>query len=130
MQTKHLIISIIFLITLLAVLTNPTPERHKEAFKNKIYEYIQGPITEDLTKAKTRGEEMVLSAELLFGSKIIDMILDNLISSDNYLLFSTTKISFEGKSKIIGYGAFGNIFLSEELDKNMEQFIKETMKAK
>ena len=130
MQTKHLIIAIIFLISLLAVLTNPTPERHKEAFKNKIYEYLQRPITEDLTKAKTRGEEMVLSAELLFGSKIIDMILDNLISSDNYLLFSTTKISFEGKSKIIGYGAFGNIFLSEELDKNMEQFIKETMKAK
>ena len=127
MKTKYMIISIIVLAAIVAILTNPNPERHKEVVKNKFYQYLQKPLMEDVTNAKTRREEAVRSIEMLLGSTLIDRIIDNLVSSENYLLFSITNISFEGKSKTIGYGVFGNVYLAKELDEAMNETLNKTM---
>ena len=37
------------------------------------------------------------------------------MTRDNYILFSITKISWKGESRNIGYGLFGNVFLSEKV---------------
>ncbi|MBK8442421.1 MAG: hypothetical protein IPL35_02955 [Sphingobacteriales bacterium] len=38
-------------------------------------------------------------------------MIDNSVSTDNYILFSTTKYSLEGETKVVGIGAFGNVFI-------------------
>jgi hypothetical protein len=121
MKTKYLILSIIAFATIVAILTNPTPERHKEVVKNKLHQFLLMPMVEGLDNARTRLEEDTQSLEILLGNTLLDNIIDNLVSTDNFLLFSTTKISLEGKSKTIGYGVFGNVFLAKELDEAMNE---------
>lgn len=123
MNTKFLIISIIALVAIAAILTNPTPERHKEVVKNKIHQYLQKPMLEGLSNARTKQEEVTLTLELLLGNTMVDNIIDNLVSTENYLLFSRTQISYDGKIRTIGYGVFGNVFLAKELDEQMNEAI-------
>lgn len=126
MKTITLIISIIAVFAIIAFLTNPKPERHKEALRTKIYQYLQRPMLEGVSKARTRREEAAQELELLLGSALVDKIIDNVVSSENYLLFSTTMVSFDGNIKIIGYGVFGNVYLDKELDEGMNEIINKT----
>lgn len=126
MNTKYIIISTIVLVAIVAIFTNPNPERHKEVVKNKIYQYLHKPMLEDVANSKNRREEMVLALEMLLGSTVIDKIIENAVNSENYLLFYTTKISFDGTRKTIGYGIFGNVYLAKELDEAMSEFIHKT----
>ena len=52
----------------------------------------------------------------MIGAAFSDMIIDNIVSVDDYVLFSTTKVSWEGKTRVIGVGAFGNVFVTGKLD--------------
>ncbi|KRB59850.1 hypothetical protein ASD98_01650 [Flavobacterium sp. Root186] len=54
---------------------------------------------------------------ILFGSSLAEKLIENSVTRDNYILFSITKITWQGKSKSIGYGLFGNVFLSEKVNK-------------
>jgi len=47
------------------------------------------------------------------------------MSTDNYVLFSTTKITWEGETRIIGIGAFGNVFITKELDESLNKGLLE-----
>lgn len=40
-------------------------------------------------------------------------LIENSISRDNYLVFSITMATWNGESKKIGYGCFGNVYISK-----------------
>jgi hypothetical protein len=126
MKTKFLIISIIALAVIVAILTNPKPEVHKEALKNKLYQYMHGPMTYDLNNARTRQEEVVQMFDILLGNTLLESVIDNLVTSDNYLIFSLTRLSLEGNSKIIGYGIFGNVYLDKNIDDLLNEAFSKT----
>jgi hypothetical protein len=109
MKTKFIILLTISLLIICAIATNPSPERHKEAFKNKIYQYLHEPLSETLSNTKTIQDESIFTLEMLVGNTIYETLVDNLVSSENYILFSLTQISIAGESKIIGYGFLGNV---------------------
>jgi hypothetical protein len=61
----------------------------------------------------------------MLGGVLIDKIIDNLVSTVNYVLFSTTNFSCEGESKIIAIGAFCNLYFTNILDKVVKEgFLK------
>ena len=111
MKNKYLILTIIG-IALIAVFTNPNQDRHKEVLKNKMNSYLQKSLT------KTNSDREILGAML--GGVLVNVVVNNVVSTDNYVLFSTTKISWKGKSKVIGIGVFGNVYITSELGKAME----------
>jgi len=82
---------------------------------------MQKSMTQNLSKTKNEWGDTGEALGLMFSGVMIDGIINNLVSSDNYVLFSTTKITWEGKAKIVGFGAFGNVFISDELDKAMNE---------
>lgn len=45
-------------------------------------------------------------------------MVDNLVTTDNYIVFSTTNVNVKGENRVVGFGAFGNVFLSDKLDLN------------
>jgi hypothetical protein len=102
-------IIIIIIIFFVAILTNPSTEEHKHAVKSIINQKVQSSFSND--NANTFEKLGVL----LGGSMGANMI-ENSISRDNYLLFSITITLWEGERKAIGYGLFGNVFLSEEVN--------------
>ena len=114
MKSSHITLLIISLFIVVAVLTNPKRERHKEVIKTKVMAYMQSTAKEHLKNNDEQQAGQAFAA--LLGGALADGLIENLLSIDNYVLFSTTKITWEGKTRVIGVGAFGNVFLSGKLD--------------
>jgi len=125
MKKNQITIAIISLIILVAVVSNPNQDRHKEVIKNKLITYLQKSIKKGQTGPKDDLEEAGQVLGLMLGGMIVDNILDNFMSTDNYVVFSTTKITWEGETKIIGIGAFGNVFITKELDESLNKGLLE-----
>lgn len=78
-------------------------------------------MKESMTDTDDEWEQAGQTLGVMIGGVIIDGVVNNLISTDNYVLFSTTKISWEGKTLVIGIGAFGNVFLTSKLDETLKE---------
>ncbi|MGX7666064.1 DUF4359 domain-containing protein [Flavobacterium pedocola] len=111
MKTKQIILIGLGIILAIAIFTNPNQEIHKEVVKSTITSYYQKSIEEDDTIPKN-GFSALGS---LLGTSLINTLVENGVSSDNYLVFSITKIRYKGEEKSIGFGVFGNVFLSEKV---------------
>lgn len=109
MKKLNIILIVFATIILVAVLTNPSSEEHKQAVKSVINQVVQNSISENGSNMEKLG--------ILFGSSLAEKLIENSVTRDNYILFSITSITWQGKSKSIGYGLFGNVFLSEKVNK-------------
>ncbi len=74
-------------------------------------------IEKDSEKEKSTLEDTGNAFGMAFGTVIINQLVENLVSTNNYILFSTTKVTLKGETKTIGFGVFGNVFLTSQLDK-------------
>jgi hypothetical protein len=125
MKKSYITLALLSLIILVAVLTNPDQNRHKEVIKNKLITYLQKSVSKGQTETKNEWEQADQALGIMLGGILVEKILDNFMSTDNYVVFSTTKITWEGKTKIIGIGAFGNVFLTKELDESLNKGLLE-----
>ncbi len=121
MKKNYLVFAIIGVIAIVAILTNPNQDRHKEVIKNKLNSYMQKSIKQNLPETDNDWEQVGQAFGMMLGGALADRIIDNLVSTDNYVLFSTTKISWEGETRIIGVGVFGNVFITKRLDEAMNE---------
>jgi hypothetical protein len=122
MKKNYLTLAIVGVLVLVAILTNPNQERHKEVIRNKLNSYMQKSMKESLSDTDNEWEQAL---GMMFGGALIDRLIENLVSTDNYILFSTTKISWDGETKVIGIGAFGNIFITSKLDDALNEGLLE-----
>jgi hypothetical protein len=125
MKKSYITLVLISMIILIAVITNPNQERHKEVIKDRIMTYLQKSINIDQAEPKNDWAETGQALGIMLGGALVDRIVDNLISTDNYVLFSRTKITWNGKTKIIGIGAFGNVFITSKLDESLNKGLLE-----
>ena len=125
MKTNYITIAIISLILLIAVLTNPDQNRHKEIIKTKLITYLQKSLDKDQAETRDEWKQANQALGIMLGGIIVEKVLGNFMSIDNYVVFSTTKITWEGESRIIGIGAFGNVFLTRELDEALQNGLLE-----
>lgn len=104
-----------FIILLIAALTNPTKEEHKNAVSKKVNAYMRQEANknrEEESLFEKAGEE----AGLALGSALIDKILDYAVDRDNYIIVSFTTLTWEGEDRIIGIGLFGKVIILEDLE--------------
>ena len=119
---------IIVLIGIVAVFTNPDSEKHKEAIKLKCYSIMQNSISEVTRESPNSGKLVGRALGMIIGNPLIDVFVETTVSSDSYIIFSTTKITLDGNTAIIGIGAFGNIFLDSRIDEVLEDELYENKK--
>lgn len=112
MKSKQIALIIVGIILLLAIFTNPNQVAHKEKVKTTFTAFYQKQSKENRTLSND-GFEALGS---LLGTSLINTIVENGVSCDNYLLFSITKVNYKGQEKSIGYGMLGNVFLSSKVD--------------
>ncbi|MCO5231012.1 MAG: DUF4359 domain-containing protein [Chitinophagales bacterium] len=123
MKRSYLITAIIGVLVLIAILTNPNQDKHKSAIKNKFYRIYQQSIKENYSEDDNEWAQAGQAIGMAFGNIFIDGIIDNLVSSDNYILFSLTKVTWNGDTKVVGLGAFGNVYISKQLDEKLKEKI-------
>lgn len=125
MKTKHFIVIGISIILLIAIITNPDTNRHKEEVKSKIHEYLQNSLANDVNEADDKWSKASKLFGNLLGKTMINNMVNTMITSNNYILFSTTNATSEGKTKTIGLGIFGNVFLSNKVNEAFKNSSKQ-----
>jgi len=116
MKNKYIFLLFGCLFLLIAILTNPNQDRHKEVVKNKLNTIMQKAMKDGLKNSDSGAEQLGSALGLMLGGALLDRMIETMVSTDNYVLFSTTKITWDGKSKLIGIGVFGNVFISDKID--------------
>lgn len=112
MKTKQIVLITMIVILIIVIFTNPNLTAHKEKVKSTIITFYQKQLKENQTSSNN-GFEALGS---LLGTSLINTMVENGVSCDNYLLFSITKFTYEGQEKSIGYGVLGNVFLSSKIE--------------
>ena len=105
-------ITLLLIVVLISIFTNPSVEDHKQAVKTVINQFAQESLSED---------DNMQNLGVLLGSSLAQNLIENSITRDNYLVFSITKATWKGETKSIGYGVFGNVFLSEKIKESLDR---------
>lgn len=102
---KQWIIGGIIGFLVLLIITNPSVETHRA----KVKELVTSNVAEEL-----KGNPFASVANIL-----LDAVVNSIITRDDYVVFSLTKATYEGKEKVIGIGALGFVQLDVNKD-NLE----------
>jgi hypothetical protein len=98
--------------------TNPSQDEHKLALKDKFVVSITKELEKQKQKTGMEGLQSVVA------TMFIDNMVDKTVTSENWLLFSTTKITIEGNEKTIGFGILGHVYLSSSIDEALNEGLK------
>ena len=96
------------IIILIAFISNPDIDKHKSSLKIRLSGIVESIASES-------DNLLVVGLGKMVGDAAIEELLKN-VSVDNYLVFSVTRLNWATESKIVGYGIFGNVFISKELN--------------
>ena len=120
-KTRIFAITVILLMVV-AFWTNPTKQQHEDTVREKAITLLKD-------QAGTENRSIVDFGVQLFGNTLIDQFMKNHIKTDNYYLFSVTKVQWENQENILGVGAFKHVWLSKKIDEKAAEIVK-MIKAK
>ncbi|MBO6516008.1 MAG: hypothetical protein JJ975_05610 [Bacteroidia bacterium] len=103
---KKLLIALI-LLAIIAVVTNPDEQKHKDAVKRELKAELQ----------KNNTLEGLITDEFKLG----DMVLNKVVTRENKHLYSVTKIKVMGVEKEVGYGFLGFVLINRDALKTQKQ---------
>jgi hypothetical protein len=127
-----------FIIVL--ILTCPKPEQHKDVLSDVITNTVNDAVNDT---TNTTGNELVdnafRSVSNAFAGKVIRSAVDDLVTVDNHIIYSTGKVHYAGQNHTVSVGLLGHIFTIDEDDlqeaarqyyKNSEVNLKEQIRQK
>lgn len=114
MKSTTFILTAFGLIVVIAAVTNPSAQTHKETVRSELMDHIQKKMSE--TNSPDDPEQTGQLFGTLVANTLVGRVVDSAITSDDYVLFSLTKAKWNGDEKNIGFGAFGNVWLSEKVN--------------
>ncbi|MDR0332242.1 MAG: hypothetical protein LBI15_02150 [Dysgonamonadaceae bacterium] len=101
------------IVAVIAFLTNPDELAHQKAMQAR-----SGAV---LSEIVAEQNPIIQTAWGLTGNRLLNEFVNAYVTTDNYYLFSVTKVNWEGQSYPVGAGAFGNVYITKQLNKNLIQ---------
>jgi hypothetical protein len=112
---------ILAIIALVGVFTNPPLEKHQRAIREKV-ENLKD-INEDID-----GDDLKKIGALLgeaIGLNTMEKYLNNNVKIEDLKVCSLTQLKMNGEYKTVGIGAFGKIFLFDDVKTYAEEKAEE-----
>jgi hypothetical protein len=102
------------IIAVIAFATNPNEMAHRHAMKIRAGTVLTEIVVE-------QNNPIIVTAWGLTGNRLLDEFVSRYVTTKNYYLFSVTTVNWEGQSYPVGGGAFGNVYITKQLNKNLVQ---------
>lgn len=93
---------IFILIAIIALLTNPGDNKHREAVYSRLNSYMDSHSRSPVAAMK--------------GNPYLEQVMQTSVHSNSYLFFSTTNVTWKDDSYVVGFGVFGMVFISNAVD--------------
>lgn len=78
-----------------------------------------------LSESEGQWQKAYSTLGMVLGSAIIDKTVDYIVTADDFILFSFTKATWQGETKVIVFGVFGNVYISRQLDEKIIEALYE-----
>ena len=117
-MNKIIALLVIGIILVIAAITNPDADEHREKIKQMLVENTG--ITDSLIDGMESDNSWESAGSALgyaLGMAFIDKILDNALYIDNYVFFSISKVKIEGEERKVAIGLFGNFIPLRDFEK-------------
>lgn len=105
----YTILAVLVVLLIVLMVSNPNKQEHKEAIKTE--------VTTAITKLadKNSQDNDIFSMGLkmltnLFASSTVDATLDQILNYHNYLVCSSTDVTFDGQHHKVSFGILGHVF--------------------
>ncbi len=116
MDKKILIAAGALAVLAVLLISNPNEDAHKEAVKKawnqSLKESTNASDDDDSEGSLFKGFGSILTS--MIGSSVIESLVDQMVTSDSYGIFSLTKVDAGKGPQTVGVGMFGHVFLSEK----------------
>lgn len=116
MSKKRIFSLLAVVLILAAIFTNPKKEVHQLAVREKATQLLADQIG-------SKENDLLAFGMQLFGNDLVDQFCEKVVFTDNYYLFSLTKIKWEGKEHVVALGAFHKIWFSSKIDEKFNEII-------
>lgn len=111
-------------ICVILAFTNPPLEKHIQEVNMVVKKVVNTENSKSLVDNTNSSNQLMAGLGLLFGDGIVEGLSDKFISRDNYILFSITKVSFNGKNTTIGFGVLGNVIIFDEFENQLKELLQ------
>ena len=123
MKTSNLFLIVLLAVIALAFYTNPNDAAHKLAFKTKCKDYLEKKVGNKIPETDDLYLNIGKKLGSILGNSVIDEIIDEKVSCQSYGVFSLTKVNWEGKDEIVGYGLLGKVIISDKFEEVLDSKI-------
>ena len=124
------ILATIFVILIILMVSNPNKQDHKEAIKTEVTTAINKLADKDNDEDDllTMGVKTLMR---LFAGTTVDVTLDQILNYHNYLIYSSTDVTFDGEQHKVSYGILGHVFTfnADDVVRSYEDYSKTTNEA-
>ena len=106
MKKKYIAIIVALGILVLLGATCPDKQAHQDEIKTAFSDYVDSELAENASEDE-QGWAVLGS---MFANKLIEVFLDSKLKVNNYIIFSTGEIHYQGKSKTLSFGFLNHVF--------------------
>ncbi len=89
------------------VVTCPDHDTHSEALKNLLNNVLTAELSKDVSTEEDAGWAMFGS---MIGAGIGGLVIDNILSVENYFVCSIGTITYGGETRIVSVGLLNHVF--------------------
>lgn len=118
---KFLFLIIVLLLAVIAIMTRPDKQAHKEAMMKAVKEYV-----DEEAANKGLADNGITRLGKTIVNKAIESALNSKLKVDDYFLFNTTHVKMGEEQKMLSLGLFGQVIT---FDKDMLREALEEAKA-
>ncbi len=113
------IILLLIVLVVVAVFTCPSKEMHNTAIMEETDEMLSKELADGSDSPFEKGLAKIGSA---IGSSIMGVMLNSMLTVDNYVICSVGKITLEDETQVVSFGMFNYVYTNvpEQLKKELK----------
>ena len=118
---KKIYIAIVAAAAVLILLgvTCPNKQAHSEEIKTAVSDYLD----EELSAETSEDEEGWAMFGSIIADKLVEVFLDSKLKVNNYILFSTGEVHYQGHNKTVSFGILNHVFTfdADDIRRSVEE---------
>jgi hypothetical protein len=119
-QVLQIALPLLFVLLVIAYLTNPTPQDVKKEIKGRVYQELGIDTVAQNSPASIFDFFKGITNNV--GKDLVDKTVDELVQINNYHVFSGIEVQYKGQTKMVGMAVFKQVYLWVNLKEAIEKY--------